>query len=689
MRRIRIVVGEFMPKQSAVAGGSGPDPSARGWGRGYATAAAAVLIAAIMVGLFLPIAGFAQNVLSAADLRVYKKAFAAAERGRWDEARRAAAGARETLPAKVIAWMEMSATGNTVPFAEIARFIDDNPNWPGMDGLRRRAEEAIDEATPARLVLAWFGKREPLTTEGRIALARAMTASSRTDEARAQIRHAWVHGDFDSREEVRFLKLHGKQLDEAVHRARLDRLLWDGEARQAERMLRRVAPDYRPVATARMRLRAMHGGVDSAIGRIPKEHLDDAGFLYERLRWRRRKDRDDDAMEILRNAPKDMVRPDRWWAERAVIARRMLAKGNVTDAFRTASEHGLKPDDSVRYAEAEWMAGWIGLRFLGDNKAALARFERLHAVVATPASRARAAYWAGRAAKALGRDKDARRWFAAAARHVATYYGQLAAYHASAARTPAPVPPDPTPDPARTAAFERLELVRVVRMLHALGADRLTEGFVLRIARVSPDPVHKALAGRLARSLDRPDLGVRLARTAYRGGVLLLEDGYPVIPMPDGRPERALLLALARQESNFNPRARSYAGARGLMQLMPATAKWIAGQIEVRYAPARLTSDPAYNVKLGRAYLAQMLDQFNGSYVLALSAYNAGPANVGRWIRAYGDPRDTKVDAVDWIEMIPYTETRHYVQRVLANLQVYRQRLGATQLASMEQDLRR
>jgi soluble lytic murein transglycosylase len=288
----------------------------------------------------------------------------------------------------------------------------------------------------------------------------------------------------------------------------------------------------------------------------------------------------------------------------------------------------------------------------------------------------------------MGRTEDAHRWYERAARYAATYYGQLAAHYLGSVPKPAPVPADAIPSPERTAAFNRSELVRIAHMLHELGNGHDLSAFVLQAAKISPDPAQKVLAAHLARTLGRPDLGVRVARTAYRDGVLLLADGYPVIPTPDGTPERALLLAVARQESNFNPKAESWAGAVGLMQLMPATAKSVARLTKTRYAPKRLV-EPAYNIALGRAYLAMLLDQFNGSYVLALGAYNEGPGNVARWIRTYGDPRDIKVDAVDWVEMIPYNETRNYVQQVMANLQVYRQRLGASQLASMAQDLRR
>jgi len=659
--------------------------SAIGQARALILAAAAVLAGALVLS---GPATAAEKGLFDANRAIYRQAFAAADRGKWDEARRLAARSHDKLAAKVIAWREMRAMGNNVPFADIARFIDDNPDWPGMDQLRRRAEEAIDEATPSRLVLAWFGKREPVTFDGRVALARALEATGKTAEARAQIRRAWVTGDFNSKQEVRFVKQFGKQLTEADHRARLDRLLWNGKSAQAERMLRRVPPDYRPVAIARMRLHEMSASADAAVRRIPKQYVNDPGFLYERLRWRRRKGRDEEAMEILRHPPKNMVRPDRWWDERALIARRMLAKGNITDAMRAASEHGLSPGDGERYIEAEWMAGWISLRFLDDKAAALARFEHLYKAVKTPASQARAAYWAARAAKALGRTQDAMRWYTAAAHHVATYYGQLAAHYLGTEPKPAAVPADATPDPAHIAAFNRSELVRVARMLHDVGNRHELESFMLQLAKVSADPAQKVLAARLARTFGRTDLGVRIARTAYRDGVLLLADGYPVIPTPDGKPERALLLAIARQESNFNPKVESWAGARGLMQLMPATAKSVARIIKDHYAEKRLT-DATYNMKLGRAYLGMLLDQFNGSYVLALGAYNAGPGNVSKWVRAYGDPRDTQVDAVDWVEMIPYNETRNYVQQVMANLQVYRQRVGAPQLASMAQDLRR
>jgi soluble lytic murein transglycosylase len=645
----------------------------------------AVLMA---VAVVLP-ATAEEKPVSATDLALYKEAFAAAARRQWEQARRTAARASDQLPAKVIAWMEMGAESNTVPFAEIARFIDDNPDWPGLGLLRGRAEEAIDPATPPKLVIAWFGKRTPLTTDGRVALARALLDIGQTAAGEAMLGRAWIDGNFRSRQEVAFLRKYRKRLTTADHRARLDRLLWDGRRRQAERMLRRVDPVNRPLAIARIRLRERHGGVDAAIRRLSKQELRDPGLLYERLRWRRRKGRDLDAMEILRNAPQQMVRPDRWWTERSIIARRMLARGRIADAMHAASEHGLTPAAGAQYAEAEWLSGWIELRFLNRPKAALERFARLHETMKTPASRARAAYWAARAAAVTGDTVETSRWYAVAATHAGTYHGQLAAHHAPPGSKPAPVPADPRPTPGQRAAFEANELVRIVHRLVAIGERDRIDPFLLKASRLNPAPGYKALPARLARQLGRRDLGVRIARAAYRDGILLATDGYPIIPMPDGRPERALSLAVARQESNFKVDVSSHAGARGLMQLMPSTAMAVAREIKQHFSKARLTSDPAYNVRLGRAYLAMLLDQFNGSYVLSLSAYNAGPGNVSKWIRAYGDPRDTKVDVVDWIEMIPYTETRNYVQRVLANLQVYRQLLGAPQLASMETDLKR
>jgi soluble lytic murein transglycosylase len=634
------------------------------------------------------VAGGAQAAwLSQSDERAYTHAFAAANKGNWQRAHGIAARAKDRLPAKVITWMEMSERRNRVPFAEIARFIEDHPGWPDRRTLLLRAEEAISAAVPDRDIVDWLTRHPPVTTAGMVVMGESLQALGRRADAATWLRRAWVEGNFGSRQERAFLKRHRKLLTRADHMARLDDLLWRGQHRQARRMFARVDKSYHPIAEARIRLRAFSGGVDSAVRKVPEAlQWTDAGFMYERARWRRKKGRDEEALEILRRAPKALVDPERWWTERSIIARSMVRKGYVSEAYRLAAEHGLAPDSARHHAEAEFLAGWIALRFLNDRKVALRHFETLYAAVRYPISRSRAAYWAGRAYDAMGNRDKAAEWYEQAAAHDTTYYGQLAVERLDEGFARKRKAGSPQPSGEDLAVFNREEMVAVVHRLHELKQQDLLRPFLVHIARKGGTPEQRVLAGRLAVAVGRPDLGVIIAREAYRAGVPLLELGFPLIRMPDGDPERALLLAVARQESNFETAAESWAGARGLMQLMPATARAMAKETKTRYSKSRLVKDPDYNLQLGRAYLGRMIDRYNGSYVLAIASYNAGPAAVGRWVRGNGDPRKEDVDLIDWIEMIPYRETRNYVQRVLENLQVYRSRLGLPRFAMLKQE---
>ena len=633
------------------------------------------LLVAVVACLSRPVVAAEHGLLSAADRNIYQQAFAAAGRGQWRLVRRLVRGAGEKLPAKVLVWQRLTQPGNGASFAEIARFLAANPDWPRTTMLRRQAESAITAATPAEEVLAWFNRYPPLITLGRVAMGEALIETGADETAFELLRRAWIEGNFGRRQERGFLRRHRRLLSRADHIARLDRLLWDGRHRQARRMLPRVAEPYRLLAEARMRLRQYQGGVDAAIRRVPESMRRDAGFLYERMRWRRRKGRTKDALEILSNPPQDMVRPKLWWRERAKIARWLLVKGDLRDAYRVVSEHGLGGSGAA-YAEAEWMSGWIALRFVHETKAAFGHFRRMYAAVTTPISRARAAYWAGRAAQAADKASWARAWYAEAARYSATFYGQLAR-RAQGKTGPAPIPAEPRPDGADIMAFNGNELTRVVVLLAELDRPHLLRPFIDRLADLGDTPGRKVLAGRLALAIGRLDLAVNVARRAYRQGIPFMIMGYPVIRTPDGIPGRAMLLAVARQESNFRPGAKSHAGAIGLMQLMPNTARAVARVVQTRYSPTRLAGDSDYNLRLGHAYLAMLLERYEGSHALAIAAYNAGPKSVNRWLRQIGDPREDDIDAIDWIELIPYPETRNYVQRVLENMQVYRRRLAA------------
>ena len=616
---------------------------------------------------------------------LYVDAFDAAHNNDWDKARAKAAAGGHALLVPVIEWMRLSEPRSGASFAEIMAFLDRNPEWEGFELLYRRAEEGMGVATPSDEILAWYARRLPITTDGAMELARALIGAGRMDEARDLIREIWIDGDFGAQQEKNFLQRFGSYLKPGDHEARLDKLIWKRSYTSAQRMLPRVDVDYRALSSARIKLGRQAGGVDAAIKAVPVQYRDHPGLLFERIRWRRRKGLEDEALDLLWKAPTTPGQELQWWNERAYQARRLLQKGHLSEAYRLAAGHGQI--DGFGFAEGEWLAGWIALRFLDDPDTAITHFNNMHLKVRYPVSQARAAYWAGRAAYRMGMADTARIWFEKAAQHVATFYGQMAATHLPADQRPPFVAPAPI-DPNRIAAFNDRVLVRTVRLLAELGEDDLVRDILIHLDDTASDPDEQVLAGHLALELERHDAAVRAARRAHKNGMRLVPAGFPVITVPKNpRVEVALAHALIRQESGFIPDAISRAGARGLMQLMPATAKRTAKTFGLPYDKARLTSDPIYNMTIGQAHFTELLDQFAGSYVLSLAGYNAGAHRVRRWIKEYGDPRQGTIDPIDWIELIPFYETRDYVQRVLENLQVYRWRLTGAQIAEIPHDI--
>lgn len=628
--------------------------------------------------------------LSKQDLVIYKKAFRAASRDHWSKAHQLAARASDPLGAKVIRWLDYSRPYNFSPLAEIIAFMDDEPDWPDQEKLAASAETALSNDPDDEKVFAWFRWRDPLSRDGRLRLAQALLRAGETERAATLIREAWVNDHFSTRDLRRVYRWYRKHLRPEDHLARLDRLLWENRRRGARRVYRYVDKGHQELAQARQALRGFAGGVDAAIARVPKELRRDPGLMYERLRWRRRKGRAEAAREILFDAPDQLGRPQLWWKEREIQIHKALGKSLIDEAYRLAKEH--KQIGGAGFIEAEWLAGWIALRFVNDHHTAYRHFARLHDAATMPVSKARAGYWAGRAAEAEGDLENAMHWYTVAAHHPSAFYGQLASARVRAQDAPLLAEPS---DAGQPATLEGHELVAVVRLLAFLGQNKLLPTFILRLGDLAKGSKDHDVIARLAESIGRPDLAIRAAKRAARDGYVWVEHLFPAVQVPfaktDEELEHALVLAVARQESGFHAKAKSHAGARGLMQLMPRTARFIARKLRIKYAKKPLTSNPAYNVTLGSTYLADMIKQYDGSYLLALAAYNAGPRNVQRWIRKNGDPRrDPNVDVVDWIESIPLSETRNYVQRVLEGLQVYRWQLGQKpSVPSLERDLAR
>ena len=637
------------------------------------------------------VTGASAGALTADDEHLYKLAFDSAHKQKFDWALSAIHKAHNKLLAKVLEWQYYVTPGSGAEFGEITTFIKANPDWPQQATLERRAEEAITAATPKSAIIDWFDQHAPTSVDGAMAYGKALLDQGRADEATDLVRKFWISGNFGQAQERIFLNDFEEQIRDQDDIARLDRLMWDHHDDAIRQQMTRVDADHKLLAQARLAFDNEASNSESLAKNLPASVKDDPGLIYEWVRYRRNHDDDDGAIQLLRDPAHDQVRPDLWWSERAVLARRALQKGNISVAYDLAQNHNQV--DGTGYADAEWLSGWIALRFLSDATQGLDHFSRMYDHVVIPRSRSRAAYWAGRAAEALGQGDEAVRWFNLAAQNVTTFYGQLAVDRLHQDQQWA-LPPDPKPTPADIAQFERQEMTQAAHLLGQIKETELVKPFMLRAIDLAQTPGERELAANLALSLGRPDIAVTVAKQSERQGVPLIQSGYPVLPSAGEKPEHALVLSLIRQESAFHADAVSSVGAKGLMQLMPATAAQIAKALKVAFKKkdnlsAQLTANPALNIKLGSAYVGDLLSDFNGSYVLTAAAYNAGPGRVRHWVKDMGDPRGSEVDPIDWIESIPYYETRDYVQRVLEATQIYRRKLGAATTSQLDRDIKR
>jgi soluble lytic murein transglycosylase len=632
-------------------------------------------------------AGAAQaQGLSDIDLGATRAALAAAQMGDWNRAYADAASIKDPLPLEMLRWLDYASPGAPGRFVDIADFIEKKSDWPHQKALRKHAEEALSGETDA-VAADWLKRYPPLSAAGQVRAAEILLNASDLAGGTEALRRAWVDADFNALDEKSFLARHSAVIRAEDDERRLDRLLWDERTEAARRMLARVPPDYRALAEARLALALQAPAAGMLVARVPPSLRAASALRYEELRWQREKDMTDAAVTILEANTGDPVRPAAWWHERQIVARRMLASGSADLAYRIAAQHGALEGNA--YSDAEFLLGYIALRYMKQPPLAFDHFSHILTRADTPYAKARAGYWGGRAAEAEAKSDLARKWYAAGAEHMATFYGQLAAHQLGDDAPPRPVP-EPVPTAAQRADFDRNEVVRATQIFFLLGDRGHSKAFLLHLADGAETPTQFAMLAALAEQNGRIDLAIAVAKRAIAAGTPLMIHGYPTTALPSGgNIEPALLFAIVRQESAFESDAVSPAGARGLMQLMPATASFIGGKLQLPLSIPRLTTDGLYNVTLGRGYLEHLIDDFGGSYALAIGAYNAGPGRVRQWLAEYGDPRGSKIDMVDWIETIPIDETRIYVQRVLENLQVYRGQVGRNSAFSLVSDLAR
>jgi soluble lytic murein transglycosylase len=648
--------------------GRGRLPGVRAW--------AIFLVAAAWVSSPPAIAA---GSMDAAARSTLARALDAADSGQWPVARRHIDSLGSPLLRTYIVWREFVAGSSAVDFDRYNAFLRRYPDWPRLGAMRANAELRIDESVGYAERLEFFTDRRPATRQGRIRLAEATLAMGDVDQGRALVRQSWINDNFGQSEEQFFLQQFGHLLGAEEHQARLDRLLWDGREGEVRRMLRRVDPGHAALAEARLALQAMAPGVDGLIRRVPRSLENEPGLLYDRLRWRRLRGRDDGGREILLDPPAELARPSLWWNERAYQIRSALSERDFDTAYALARGHGQH--EGTPFAEAAWLVGWLALRHADDPRTALGHFAQMYDAVATPISRSRAAYWGGRAAAAMGDARATGRWYRLAADHPTTYYGQLALAELSeplqligiAAGLNGVHGPDP--------AFDGNDQVRLVRLFCALEmADRAVP-FLERLLLDVPD---KSRVVALAHDCRRPDIMVELGKHGVSAGVIDPLVAFP-IPAQHGllHPvaatiEPALSMAIARQESHFAAAAQSPAGALGLMQVMPATGRAVAQRFGLNWSERLLHHDPEYNAKIGVHYLGMLAERYGGELAMMAAAYNAGPPRVSAWVALHGDPRRLDPHGiVDWIELIPFRETRNYVQRVIEGRNVYRELIGS------------
>ncbi len=607
-------------------------------------------------------------------------ALRAIDKAQWSEAKTEAVAAHDALASKLYYWLLFTRKDDFSPYPQLTRFVRQNPEWPEVETLRKKIESAMPEGLSPSEIIGWYREYPPETVKAVDRYAGALIAGDRPGEARAFLSDWWVTTNL-SQEDQRFIfRKYNRFLDREAHLRRFDAMLLRGQTGNPRALAEMLGAGYPALAEARIALANGAADASAKIAQVPRILQGDAGLLFERLRFRRKNNLDVEAMEILNHPPppEKILNPQDWWKERHIIIRRLLERKMFEGASLLAQGHGLSqgPD----FAEAEWLAGWLALRFLNKPTAAYEHFEVMYQSVETPVSKARGAYWAGRAAEALGDKDHAKHWYREAARYQTVFYGQMAASHLGM-HSALPHAAPPQIESGDLSAFEGNDLIQAYTLLRKAGMGREARKFLKAFIQEEENPKRYRYAAELAVDAGELYEAVRISKDATAKGMFLTAQSYPVIT---GRLEGislewSLVHAIIRQESMFDFDARSPVGALGLMQLMPATAREVAKKLGLYGDTEKLTSDPNYNIQLGSRYLSDLVNRFDGSYAMAIAGYNAGPARVSQWVDTFGDPRTNQIDLVDWIEMIPISETRNYVQRVLEGVYVYRLRLKDVQ----------
>jgi len=642
-----------------------------------------------------PFAPASSATTSAADLERVKQVIEAARKGNDAEADAAERAIVDPLAHKLAEWVILRSDNTTPSFARYAAFVSENPSWPHTPLFRRRAENALwnDHANDAT-VRAFFAGRQPTTAKGHYVLARALLAQGDRAGAEALVRQAWRNDDCSAEVEARVLEMFGGMITREDNKQRMEHRFYADDVEAAMRAAQRLGGSELEVAHARAAVLRKTDNAQALLDAVPAAARHEAGYVFASVQWLIKNDKIEQAARLMLDAPRDpaeLVNLDQWWQERRVLVRKLLDDNDAQTAYRIARDAPQPVRGNFR-VDQHFTAGWIALRFLHDPATAAAHFALIAQGTVNPHALGRAGYWQGRAAEAMGEHAKAKAFYAAAATHTATYYGQLARARLGlpdlGLRGPAAF------TPAERETLSQTEVARAVQLLYELNERDFLASIYAELGESGTDVAGMAELAEIAAKHGDGRSMLLLGESALGRGLPLDYYAYPVAGLPDYKPiappiEPAVAYSIARQESHFNQKIVSSAHAMGLMQVTPDSAQDTAKRYKIGYNRARLLSDPVYNMQMGAAELSMLIHSYNGSYLLTFAGYNAGRGRVRQWLAAYGDPRDPKVDPVDWVERIPIAETRNYVQRIMENLQIYRARFGGGSKLLIEADLKR
>lgn len=626
------------------------------------------------------------------DLAALKDAIDLTRKGKGEDASAARDRIADPAGQKLADWFMLRHSESTANFKRYAAFLAANPDWPSRTLLRRRAEARLWQEKSDAATVHKFTMDRPISAKGKFALARVLRAEGDTDRAAHLVREAWRTDELSERSEQDSYDAFGDLLTADDHRARMDKRLGARDYAAARRAAKRLGEDALAIVKACAAVTGKAGKAKDYLEDVPSEARRDLGYVLCRAQWHLQNDRIDDAAEvILAAAPETMAAQDTdaWWRERRMLARKLLDQGKFKTAYDVVRTAAV-PDKEVYRVDYHFMCGWIALRFLDDPRTAMVHFVAIDEGSSNPIALSRAHYWRGRAAEAMGAAADARMSYRAASRYPTAYYGQLAraklGLDSVELRAPSLVLAAADTPPAD-------ERVRAADMLYGIGERDLVFYYAEDFAKESTDVAALEALGELARRRNDARVMLEVGKTALARGLALDHYAFPTIGIPEHRQvapaiETSVIYSVARTESSFEQRDKSHANAVGLMQVTPEAGRDTAKRFGLTYDWDRMVSDPVYNTQMGAAELSALFSEYRGNQIMTFAGYNAGRGRVRDWVQARGDPRDPKVDPVDWVERIPLSETRNYVQRVIENVLVYRARFEDSSMVAGKSDER-